>query len=124
VKALRILLVLLLSAALPWSAGAAMLDDLQCPQHGPGGLAGGGMQHDHAAMPPHDVDPDCACAVKCRCQQHCAAVAAAAVLPPPVRLLAFAYGSAAMPGGYAARLPDVRAGSVFRPPIAAPPGAA
>lgn len=115
-KALRILLVLLLCAALPWSAGAAMLDELRCPDHSLVGLTGGGM--------PHAADPGCGCVVKCRCAQHCAAAAAAAVLHRPVLLPVFAQGNAAVPGGYVARLPDVRAATPFRPPIPAPPGAA
>jgi hypothetical protein len=110
-KHLRAFCLLLLCLSLPASAAADYGAGLGCAHDGLGMLQS------------HHADGDCPCAVKCSCARHCAV------------------GGSAAPGSHAPALalPVIRAvtlppmcgravaaplASPFRPPIAAPLGAA
>ena len=129
-KTLRTLLVLLLVVALPWSAGATMRENLHCHHDGLGALIDGAPQHDYAAMSHHgqstgqSADQGCDCEVKCQCQHHCASGTGIAGLGLIVPALSFASGAEIATVPYAAWIPSHLDASPFRPPIAAPPGAA
>ncbi|HZR37715.1 MAG TPA: hypothetical protein VFA75_20250 [Nevskia sp.] len=121
-KKLRALLVLLLCLALPWAALAGGMQNMQCRHHG--------MQHGHggmtAALPAQhrqQADPDCGHAQKCECQHHCAGSAVAAFLAAGPHLPAPA-GAGFEPGRDLGLVAAAWASFPFRPPIAAPSGAA
>jgi hypothetical protein len=126
VNTLRTLLVLLLVVALPWSAGATMRENLHCHHDGLGALIGVTPQHDHAGMGHHgqNIDQGCDCEVKCHCQHHCASGTGIAGLGLVTPTLSFASNTGAATAPYAAWIPSIQDASPFRPPIAAPPGAA
>ena len=123
-KRLRALLVLLLVIALPCSALADLRDNLQCHHDGLGILfeqqAPAAGLHHHAPA----ADPDCDCAVKCDCQHHCASGGGTALLGLTAPTISLTAGDQAAIAYDAAGLSSMRGGSRFRPPIAAPPGAA
>lgn len=123
---LRTLLVLLLLVALPWSASATMRENLHCHHDGLGALIDNAPQHDHAAMTHHaqNADQGCDCEVKCHCQHHCASGTGIVGLGLITPALSFASGAEAATAIYAAWIPSLLDASPFRPPIAAPPGAA
>lgn len=114
-KKLRAIVALLLCLSLPWSALASGVQDMQCRHHGVGAMSM--QQHHHA-------DAGCEHMQKCECQHHCTGGSMAVVFVPiGTNLPAFA-----APGIRAHRYADLTAkassGLPFRPPIAAPAGAA
>ncbi len=131
VKKLRAIIVLLLSLALPYAATANMLAGVGCHHDGLGSLAQEGHDHaGHGAMHMHHGDHQkaagggCDCPVKCDCQHHCAGGACVAALgftPAPVE---FAGRDVTVVGAYSGVVLDPQLSFPFRPPIAAPPGAA
>lgn len=126
VKKLRVMLVLLLVVALPWSAGADMRENLHCHHDGLGALLDSAPHHDHAGMSHHDqaADQGCDCEVKCHCQHHCASGAGVAMPSLATAALSLVSSDEAATGPYIAWIPQAQGSSPFRPPIVAPPGAA
>ena len=108
-KHLRALCLLLLCLSLPASAAADYVAGLGCAHDGVGALT-----------QVHHADGDCPCAVKCSCQQHCA-VGGGAALGPSLVLPAVRAESPQPAYSRSAAAPRA---SPFRPPIAAPAGAA
>ncbi|MBL6748871.1 MAG: hypothetical protein ISP90_00030 [Nevskia sp.] len=132
-KKLRAIVVLLFSISLPYSATATMLHDLRCHHDGLGALlegAANGHQHDHLAMHEHAAaqhagsHQGCDCIVKCQCQHNCAGGGCGAALALTPWGVDVSSGGGFSIGSYDGLMADPQSSSPFRPPIAAPPGAA
>jgi hypothetical protein len=120
VKKLRAPLVLLLCLLLPWSAVASGMQNMRCHHHG--------THRDAVAMTAamtmhHHADQGCEHMQKCECQHHCAGGVIAAFVPAGANLPVFA-GSGFEPGGSPGPTVPAWVSFPFRPPIAAPAGAA
>jgi hypothetical protein len=115
-KRCRAILVLLLSLWLPYSANAGLSQDLHCHHDGLG------MLLDAPPHPHQAADPGCDCPIKCSCQHHCAAGAAAplALATPGIHLPARMEAAA---GPRPLHVATVYHASLLRPPTA-PTGAA
>jgi hypothetical protein len=115
VNRIRALLVLLLCLSLPGWAVAGQWQDIGCPHHGFGAAA----QPHH-----HDGGKGCAEQPQCRCSHHGAGGAGAVALGGGMAgPLVFA-GPGLIASDYAGRPAQAHASFPFRPPIAAPAGAA
>lgn len=122
---LRTILILLLCLTLPYSAVAGVLGQPHCRHDAAAPAGHGGMQHQHGAMQHGAADPSgCDCAVKCDCQHHCAGIGAGAVLPVIAGVDLSDGGARVAAGFYQPFIPATLGRSLFRPPIAAPSGAA
>jgi len=129
VKKLRAIFVLLLSLALPCAATANMLDGMRCHHDGLGALvqdehAGHGAMHMHHGDHQKAAGGGCDCPVKCSCQHHCAGGGCAAALGFTPIGVDFAGRSATIISAYRGVVSDPQLSFPFRPPIAAPRGAA
>ena len=114
---LRALLVLLLCLSLPGWAVAGQWQDAGCPHHGFGAAANQHLHH-------HGGGKGCADETQCQCAHHCAGGASlAAPGSGAMERLVFERPLLAV-DRYAGLTAQAHTGFPFRPPIAAPAGAA
>lgn len=116
-KKFRAIVALLLCLSLPWSALAGGLQDMQCSHHGAGAMSMMNMQQHHG-------DAGCEHMRKCECQHHCTGGSMAAMFVPIGTNLGAFDSPAFRSHRYAGLTAKAWPGLPFRPPIAAPAGAA
>jgi len=126
-KRSRLLIAVLLTIAVPYSAAASMADGFGC-RHAVVVTGDTHQQHDHAAMTAmshgqHAMgDQKCDCPTQCACLQHCAGGCAAALQYREFRIAPDA-GVAFDVGRYRTLISDPQTNPPFRPPIVTAHGA-
>jgi hypothetical protein len=127
------IIALLLTIVLPYSAVASIVDGPGCHHDAAAAHFDGAtpMDHDHAAMvhADHAAQPpvrhdNCDCPMKCDCAAHCAGGGCNAALTLQPLEIVNAERAGQSNDHLVALIADPQSSPAFRPPIAALPGAA